>query len=202
MALAVSSFTVSCKKHYKDKFQTVIITGNGSAYLDKADKNALRKRDKQTNSSMENKTLNINTNGEVYIDIENLNRLEVLGNMNLSTKSSLQISSFSLKGAGNSNILMDVNTSSVAAETVANSALVLSGTTRDFKIKAGSSAKFSGFGLTCFSCTVDLYGDGDCEINATDTLNANIYGEGDIIYKGDPKVINIKIDGSGKVIKQ
>lgn len=60
---------------------------------------------------------------------------------------------------------------------------------------------FKGKNLQAKTCTILHQAEGTVEVSVSDTLNATINGVGNIIYYGNPKVINQQGSGSGKLIK-
>ena len=52
--------------------------------------------------------------------------------------------------------------------------------------------------LTTLDAAVTIYGSGEAQVNATETLDASIAGAGSITYLGDPEVSR-RITGSGEI---
>lgn len=59
---------------------------------------------------------------------------------------------------------------------------------------------FKGKHLQTKTCTVLHQAEGNVEVWVSDTLNATINGVGNIIYYGNPKIINLQGSGSGKLM--
>lgn len=74
-------------------------------------------------------------------------------------------------------------------------------TTSDVFAPSLSYGRFQGKLLQTKNCTVLLEGEGDCEVNVSDTLQVTITGVGNVIYYGTPKVIKSSITGAGKLIQ-
>ncbi len=55
------------------------------------------------------------------------------------------------------------------------------------------------FDLEVGTCTINITGVGDCEVNVKNELIVNITGVGDIYYKGDPN-IDQSVSGMGRLI--
>jgi hypothetical protein len=58
---------------------------------------------------------------------------------------------------------------------------------------------FEGFLLEAKYATVDIMGTGNCEISASESLDAVLEGTGSLYYKGNP-AINADVSGTGKVV--
>lgn len=83
----------------------------------------------------------------------------------------------------------------------------LAGVTKQAFIRTGSNwsppigfGHFKGKNLQTKTCTILHQSEGTLEVLVSDTLNATIDGVGNIIYYGNPKVINHQGTGSGKLI--
>jgi hypothetical protein len=55
-------------------------------------------------------------------------------------------------------------------------------------------------GMPCQSATIRISGSGSISVYATDYLNVNITGSGDVRYKGSPAVTS-QMSGSGTLIR-
>lgn len=75
----------------------------------------------------------------------------------------------------------------------------LSGKTDNLKINISGSGKIAAKQLITQNADVDISGLGKAVINVTNRLNANIAGTGSIDYYGNPKKIQQKLGGTGKI---
>jgi len=65
-------------------------------------------------------------------------------------------------------------------------------------VKVGGSGSFHGFAIEATDCDATTSGSGSCYVFAGQNLKANIFGSGDIVYKGTPE-INSTDNGSGNL---
>lgn len=75
-----------------------------------------------------------------------------------------------------------------------------SGSARKVSVSIAGSGKVQVENLKTKDCKVEIAGNGDCIIDATDALSVSIAGSGDVKYKGNPQ-LSTSIAGSGKVRK-
>jgi hypothetical protein len=64
------------------------------------------------------------------------------------------------------------------------------------------SGDLYAFGLSAIKATAKISGSGNAEVKVVEDLDVNITGSGDVYYMGNPKNVNTRITGSGKVIKR
>jgi putative autotransporter adhesin-like protein len=79
--------------------------------------------------------------------------------------------------------------------------LTVAGTASRQDVRISGSGNYRGADLKSEEARVRVGGSGSAEVDASDTLNAEISGSGDIIYIGDPNVTQ-NVNGSGKVRKR
>lgn len=75
----------------------------------------------------------------------------------------------------------------------------MSGKTDIQNINIGGSGDISNFNVPSITTNITISGSGNCEVNASEFLNADISGSGNIYYKGSA-IVDSNISGSGKLI--
>jgi hypothetical protein len=78
----------------------------------------------------------------------------------------------------------------------------LEGSATGFSIRLEGSGDINARYLVAEDVYVHLDGSGDARVYATDFLQVDINGSGDVYYWGDPEVVEVDIDGSGDVYPQ
>lgn len=74
----------------------------------------------------------------------------------------------------------------------------LKGKVPNQNITISGSGSYTAFNLESTACVVSIPGSGNCEVNASNTLDAFLSGSGSLYYIGSP-VINANITGSGTI---
>src|SRR6185295_13417771 len=173
--------------------------------------------------SMEKGSYN-NLKGKITITYVSLSGLSNMGSGDITCKSDIDAADFALNTSGSGDIHVEgkVKTTNfnfqhkgsgdVTLSTLetANLAISMMGS-GDFKAASGTASKQtidllgSGdveiAGLTGESCTLAIKGSGNIETNVSNTLQGSISGSGNVEYKGDPKVKQVDVKGSGSVSK-
>ncbi|HEX8658219.1 MAG TPA: head GIN domain-containing protein, partial [Hymenobacter sp.] len=102
-----------------------------------------------------------------------------------------------LSGAGKATLAVNNTHTSVAINGVGS--LTLSGTTTRQDVHINSAGNYYAFDLKSADTSASIAGIGNGEVNATNSLKANLSGVGNIRYRGKPANITYSINGLGKV---
>lgn len=100
-----------------------------------------------------------------------------------------------LKGTFYGNVEMEAET--ISADIKGSGDLNLSGTTKDVQIYLDGAAYLDTSMLLAEYADVTVKGTAICEVYASNTLNAELYGIGSITYLGNPNTVNKTIKGLG-----
>jgi hypothetical protein len=77
--------------------------------------------------------------------------------------------------------------------------VALEGSADSLELKNDGSGDVSAFDFLVREADLTLIGSGNCEVQATETLNVYIEGSGNVYYKANPS-IQVNVEGSGQVI--
>lgn len=80
--------------------------------------------------------------------------------------------------------------------------LLASGETGTLDVELNGAARIDAQNLHARTANVESNGAGLTTVHATETLNATVNGIGGVDYYGDPKVVNPKVNGIGRVSKK
>ena len=151
------------------------------------------------------------TQREITLEVpyQTLNSITHNGYDDILFRDTLQTASFSVNLTDQGDIVLPINAQQLSLSIAGTANAEVSGsvekldvTTSDDPFKPSLSfGIFRGKNLLAKNCTVLLQGEGDCEVQVSDTLNVGIKGVGNVIYYGNPKVIVSNITGAGKLIK-
>ena len=124
-------------------------------------------------------------------------------------RDTLQVESFgaNLTDQGDLSLLIQAQQLSVSIARTANAEV--SGVADHLDVRTSddpfapstSFGAFRGKNLATKTCNILLQGEGNCEVRVSDTLRVDLRGVGNVIYYGNPKVIERDITGAGKIIK-
>ena len=126
-------------------------------------------------------------------------------NTNLSTRDSVKVNitmeslnGITLSGSGNIRV-SGLAGDSLAVNLPGSGNITVTGTSTSVQINLLGSGNIYCNGLQAKSATVKLNGSGNIEVNASQSLNANLLGSGTIRYSGNPSQVTKNVTGSGSI---
>jgi len=103
-----------------------------------------------------------------------------------------------LKISGSGDIFIDVDVIDLDLKISGSGDLGLKGKTLNQSINIMGSGDVMASGLDSETCQVVITGNGNCKVRVADELDISIIGNGDLFYKGNPKVRS-HVVGTGDV---
>lgn len=79
---------------------------------------------------------------------------------------------------------------------------VANGTVEQMEIEISGSGDVDASQVVAKEVTVTIDGSGSAEVNASEVLDAEINGSGDVIYDGKPPSVHSSVNGSGSIKKR
>lgn len=167
----------------------------------------------------DNKRLNINTGvpqcdgltkrkAYLYIPYTQISSITHSGYDLLESRDTIKSPRLDVSANYQGDIRLLVHTQQLYANLTHIGQINLAGITQQAFIRTSSNwsppigfGHFKGKNLQAKTCTILHQAEGTVEVSVSDTLHATINGVGNIIYYGNPKVINQQGSGSGKLIK-
>ncbi len=152
-------------------------------------------------TSIKNGTLMIDgsPDNDVNISIANLQEIKISGNGSVTGISTFNTEDLRLNVDGNGKIVLDVNATNVTAQLLGIGKITLSGSANDVNLSIPGSGKIDAMGLKSGKANVNISGVGKIMVDATEVLNSNISGSGNVYYRTLPKFRNDNITGIGNV---
>lgn len=150
---------------------------------------------------VKNQTLYIdNSTGNTYfITIPSLEEVEVDGKGDVYSESTITGSSINLKIDGAGKIKMDLDVTKVRASVPGAGKIELTGKGDEGDFSVPGSGKIDADGLKLRKANASIAGIGKISVDATEELNSNISGSGNISYKTLPARLNENVTGVGNV---
>ena len=136
----------------------------------------------------------------IYTCSHNLSQVTVNGSGEMHLKGEVNAKDFRLDITGSGNLLADsLLCDRLTAKVTGSGNAQLTGASNrsSFSIKGSGNIKAFDYFIQELEC--EITGSGNIEALATNKLNINITGSGNLSYRGDPQSINKDITGSGKV---
>lgn len=141
-------------------------------------------------------------NIKMYITFKELQAIHSSGSSSVVCESPIQADDFELHTSGSGNIkLASLTANALDIHNSGSSNVDLAGSAKKQNINISGSSKINAFDLKCEESKVSISGSGDVNISVSQSLEAIVSGSGDIRYKGDPDIREVRVSGSGNIRK-
>ncbi len=203
--------TVEKELQLKD-FSIVDLSGSPTVYIKqgatqkvsiKAQANLIELLNKEVNQGewdiQFNKCVNIKQKVEIFIEIPNIQELEINGSGEIISQGVLKAEKMGLEINGSGEIKVDLNAKNLESEIAGSGDIKIQGTTQNHEVDIQGSGDVDAFDLISERVKVDINGSGNVKVNVSSSLDVDINGSGDISYKGNVEKVNSDINGSGKI---
>ena len=94
---------------------------------------------------------------------------------------------------------MNTDAEDVTIDISGSGTVVLEGKGDDGDIEISGSGTLYAEDFSTHTFQIEISGSGKCEVNVSQTLDADISGSGSVYYKGNPEKVRSNISGSGRV---
>ena len=143
--------------------------------------------------------IKLNPTMKVYVSVKNLNDLQVNGNGKIVSENSLAASMLTLSVSGAGSMDLDIKGEVVKADVSGSGKIALKGYATSVDAVLSGSGDLNAFNCPVESAKVKVSGSGDCEVNATNSIDAIVLGSGTVKHKGNTKNTTKKVYGSGSI---
>ncbi len=147
------------------------------------------------------KGTSIRTNRSIQITVhfKEINAVALSGSGNIVSKNQIKSDDFEIAVSGSGDIDLNIMTNTLQAAVSGSGDIELKGSSKDFTAAVSGSGDIDAMDLKTNKATLKISGSGGMTITVLDELIAKVSGSGDIKYKGNPKIEDIKVSGSGNV---
>lgn len=135
----------------------------------------------------------------VHVTVPTLRAIEVRGAGEVEGVGTLRGDELALTVHGAGELTLALQVDALAIAVYGAGELTLTGRAATQRVDIHGAGEIEGFGLTSARAIVRVYGAGEVEVHATDELDAEIGGAGEITYRGKPKKLRKAIHGVGEI---
>ncbi|MEN8186529.1 MAG: head GIN domain-containing protein [Bacteroidota bacterium] len=145
----------------------------------------------------------INTNKGVHLTVyfNDINAVGLSGSGDINSKDLIKSDDFNVAVSGSGDIQLNLDVNNLKTAISGSGDIGLSGKTKVFKAGISGSGDIDAGKLESRNAELKIAGSGDMTVTVTEELYARVSGSGDIEYKGNPKIEDIKVSGSGEISK-
>ncbi|TRX49187.1 DUF2807 domain-containing protein [Fulvivirga sp. M361] len=137
----------------------------------------------------------------VRISMKDVKELKLNGSGKIIGENSIASSELDLGVSGAGNMELDIKGKDVKTQISGSGSIVLKGYASENEINLSGAGSLNAFSCELETAEVLVSGDGACEINVSDKLEATVYGSGSVKHKGATKNVVKKEYGRGEVAR-
>lgn len=147
------------------------------------------------------KGVNIRTtkNTVLTVHFNDLSGLALAGSGDIIGKDKIVTENLGLAIAGSGDIKISTDAKKIGAAISGSGDMKLSGTSTHFDAKVAGSGDIDAYDLVTDKAELKISGSGSIGTNVEKEIIARISGSGDIKYKGNPPIEDVKVSGSGTI---
>ena len=138
---------------------------------------------------------------DVVINISSpeINSISISGSGVINTLDSIYSDYMNFQVSGSGSINANAVSNNTTAKISGSGSITLNGISNNLDVDISGSGDVHAFHFFTKTCSVDISGSGNAEVNAIETLGINISGSGNVYYQGSPK-LTINVSGSGSIV--
>ncbi len=147
------------------------------------------------------KGTNIRTmrNTTITVYFKDVNSLAMSGSGDIISKDVIRGNSLSMAVAGSGDIKVEMDVQKAKSAISGSGDIELSGKATEFEAAVSGSGDIDAYDLKTEKAELKIAGSGSIGISVEKEIVARVSGSGDIKYKGQPRIEDIKVSGSGTV---
>lgn len=138
---------------------------------------------------------------KVTVHFKKLNSVALAGSGDVISKDKITTDHLDVALAGSGDIKLEVNAQKLKAAISGSGDIKLTGKATEFEGAVAGSGDLEAYDLVSEKSNLKISGSGTIQCSAEKEIVARISGSGDIKYKGNPSIEDIKVSGSGSVKK-
>jgi len=139
---------------------------------------------------------------KITVPYNDLSAISLAGSGDIVSKELIKERSFKTSVSGSGDIELNLDVDSLEVMVTGSGDQKLRGNASSVTYKVTGSGDIYAYQLKSENARAKVTGSGDIELYATKSLEGRITGSGDIDYKGNPKKVDKKTNGSGDITQQ
>jgi len=135
----------------------------------------------------------------IHVTMKDVRKISVSGSGKAESDGKLIARDLDLDVSGSGKIDLNTDAEDVTIDISGSGTVVLEGKGDDGDIEISGSGTLYAEDFSTHTFQIEISGSGKCEVNVSQTLDADISGSGSVYYKGNPEKVRSNISGSGRV---
>jgi len=135
----------------------------------------------------------------VYVVAKNLNSISLTGSGDAFFKDGINANAMRLNISGSGDMTGRIDAKSVDCSISGSGDMKLTGHAETSSVNLVGSGDYEARSLVTVNCAVRVTGSGDAQVNASEKIDAQVSGSGDVRYTGSARSVNAHKSGSGDI---
>lgn len=136
---------------------------------------------------------------KVTVHFEDLSGVALSGSGDIISKDMISTDEMDIAVAGSGDIRLEIDAMESKAAISGSGDIELSGSSKSFEAAVAGSGDIEAYDLKSDEAELKISGSGTIHANVANELVARVSGSGNIKYKGNPRIEDVKVSGSGNV---
>ena len=136
---------------------------------------------------------------KVTVHFEDLSGVALAGSGDIVSRDPIATDELDIAVAGSGDIRLELDAMESTAAVSGSGDIELSGTSKNFDAAVAGSGDIKAYELKSEKADLKISGSGTIHAQVSNELIARISGSGNIKYKGNPRIEDVKVSGSGNV---
>lgn len=137
----------------------------------------------------------------VRVPVQTLSRITLTGSGKLDLQNSIVSDKLIVNLLGSGNMNLNVNAGELESNTSGSGNIAIQGKSNNYLAQVFGSGSIDASQMEAQSVNAKITGSGDIRLWAIQSMKAETFGSGNILYKGNPTVNDIRVSGSGEINK-
>lgn len=137
-------------------------------------------------------------NLRIKITMKDVHGLGLAGSGTIKTTNKIKTDDLQIGLSGSGKITVDADAEYIDCGISGSGDVYLKGSAKELNVGTSGSGDLKASDCAVGKVKIGISGSGDCDVNASESLDAGIAGSGSVRYKGRPKVKS-SVSGSGSV---
>ena len=198
-----------------EEFSEIEVYGASKVHLTQGDKQSVSIKAQSNLIELLNKEVNgdtweikfkkcvqYNEGVEIFIVVPDLNEIGIHGSGEVIGEDVFHCKNLELDIKGSGEIRLNLRAEKVESNIAGSGDIILEGKTNAHSISIQGSGDIAAYELEAADTEVDIKGSGDVKVNTNSSLDVEIYGSGDVYYRGDVQNVSSEIRGSGNLSRK
>lgn len=144
-------------------------------------------------------SINTRKGVEITVAIESIEAIGLSGSGDIVGKDVIKSDTFEVAVSGSGDLELELDVEKMEAAVSGSGNMELKGTATNFEAAVAGSGDIDGVNLKTEKASLRVSGSGGITITVLNELDAKVSGSGNVKYKGNPSVEDVKVSGSGTV---